>query len=153
MAQVTVRSEEGFLQEIIAGTHSLLSDEPCKAGGADAGPDPYQLLLGALGACTSITLRMYADRKGWTLGRVRVELEHRRIHARDCSECDTNDEFIDSIHKRILLSGNLSPEQVERLAYVAGRCPVNQTLQRQVQMTESVELESESTQEDFPGQA
>src|SRR5437867_2266513 len=88
MAKVVVRSQEGLRQQITAGRHVLMADEPTGAGGSDAGPDPYVLLLAALGACTSMTLRLYAQRKGWALDEVTVDLEHARIHAQDCADCE-----------------------------------------------------------------
>lgn len=143
MTTVTVQSEEGLRQGIQLGPHTLVADEPVDAGGSDAGPDPYELLLAALGACTSMTVRLYADRKGWPLTGVRVELEHEKIYAQDCAECETRDGRLDSITKRIYLRGDLTAEQVEKLLSIARRCPVNMTLQREVHMADSVELESD----------
>jgi len=132
MAEVTVRSRTGLTHEVIARGHELLADEPPPAG-ADLGSTPYELLLGALGACTAMTLRLYADRKEWPLRGVEVVLRHDRIHARDCVECDTRDDvFLDRITKRITLDGDLSSEQRRRLAEIAERCPVQRTLQNQV---------------------
>lgn len=153
MATVTVRSGEGFRQEITSGPHTFVADEPLEVGGSDAGPDPYELLLAALGACTSMTVGMYAGRKGWPLEGVRVELEHERRHASDCAECETKDGFVDSIHKRIYVTGDLSDDQVSRLIEVARRCPVNLTLLREVQITDSIELEHSTLVDSFPGQA
>lgn len=116
-------------QQIQAGRHVLRADEPVPAGGSDSGPDPYALLLAALGACTSMTLRMYADRKGWPLERVIVRLSQAKIHAQDCADCEETDEArIDRITREIELSGPLSPEQRKRLVEIAERCPVHRTL-------------------------
>jgi putative redox protein len=128
MAEVIV-SSAGFLkQEVVAGAHRLISDEPREVGGTDAGPDPYSLLLAALGACTSMTLQMYAKRKGWPLEKVEVSLRHSRIYAKDCETCVTNEERITRIDRYISLTGPLSQEQKSRLLEIAERCPVHQTL-------------------------
>jgi putative redox protein len=129
MAIVVVRgSAGGFTQEVEAGRHRLAADEPVAAGGADAGPSPYELLLAALGACTSMTLAMYARRKQWPLEGVTVRLEHARIHAQDCAECDTKEGMLDRIEREISLTGPLSAEQRARLLEIANRCPVHRTL-------------------------
>jgi uncharacterized OsmC-like protein len=132
VADVIVRSEQGLTQTIEIRQHRLTADEPSSAGGQDAGPDPYELLLAALGACTSITVRLYAQRKGWPLDGVQVALHHERIYAADCAECETRDGFLDRITKRLTLFGPLDQEQRQRLAQIAERCPVNRTLQREV---------------------
>jgi len=111
--------------------HELLVDEPSPAG-EDHGPTPYELLLAALGACTAMTLRMYADRKGWPLESVELRLSHDRIHATDCAECDTREGFLDHVTKQLTLHGDLDDEQRARLAEIAERCPVRRTLQRDI---------------------
>jgi len=130
MTEVVVREAGGrYAQWIETGGHVLAADEPLAAGGTDSGPDPYALLLAALGACTSITLRMYADRKGWPLTGVTVRLSEEKIYARDCAECDTRDDSrIDQIRREIELSGALSEEQKKRLLEIADKCPVHRTL-------------------------
>ena len=116
-------------QEIRAGRNMLRADEPVTSGGTDTGPDPYALLLAALGACTSMTIRMYADRKGWPLEGVTVRLGQHKIHARDCAECEARDDSrIDRITRTIELKGPLSDEQKARLIEIAERCPVHRTL-------------------------
>jgi uncharacterized OsmC-like protein len=126
---VVVRgSVAGFAQEITVGTHRLYSDEPRDVGGEDAGPSPYELLAAALGACTSMTLGEYARRKQWPLASVVVRLRHSKIHAIDCSDCDTKDEILDHIDRDIELTGNLTKEQRERLLEIADKCPVHRTL-------------------------
>ena len=128
MTTVTVRSRQNYQQEILAGDHIIFADEPEHVGGDDTAPDPYSLLLGALGACTSITLQMYAQRKGWPLERVEVELTHRRDYKEDCERCDEKDTRLDVVDIAISLYGQLDADQRERLHYIATRCPVNQTL-------------------------
>ncbi|HWZ86305.1 MAG TPA: OsmC family protein [Thermoanaerobaculia bacterium] len=119
----------GLEQRIETGRHVLASDEPVSSGGADAGPDPYALLLAALGACTSMTLRMYANQKQWPLEGVSIRLSHERIHARDCADCETKDDaLVSRIRREISLAGPLSEEQRQRLLQIAERCPVNRSL-------------------------
>src|SRR5215471_11221287 len=132
MAEVIVRSRQGLTQDIVAGANTLVADEPIDAGGAGLGPSPYELLLSALGACTAMTLRLYADRHRWPLEGVEVRLRHDRIHATDCAECDTREGFLDRIQKQLTLLGPLDAAQRNRLADIAERCPVQRTLQRSV---------------------
>jgi putative redox protein len=120
---------KGFTQEIIAGPHQLPADEPKGVGGNDEGPTPYDLLLAALGSCTSITVTMYAQRKGWPLQGVRTWLRHSRIHAQDCAECETKEGKLDHIELEIRLEGPLlSEEQRTKLLEIAEKCPVHRTL-------------------------
>jgi len=126
--QVSVSTGEGYRTEIVAGRHRLVADEPLSMGGTDNGPDPYGLLLAGLGACTSITLRMYADHKQWPLENVDVHLNHRKIHAKDCEDCETSTGKIDLIDREIELSGPLDTSQRERLLEIANKCPVHRTL-------------------------
>jgi putative redox protein len=129
--EVVVRgSAAGFAQEITAGSHRILADEPKEQGGENAGPSPYELLAAALGACTSMTLGMYARRQHWPLASVMIRLRHSKIHAKDCADCDTKDEMLDRIDRDIELTGDLTGEQREKLLEIADKCPVHQTLTR-----------------------
>ncbi|MEN4446408.1 OsmC family protein [Mycobacterium sp. SM3041] len=126
-----------YTQEIIAGGHRLIADEP-RPFGDDAGPSPYDLLLSALGACTSMTIRMYAAKKGLPLEQVRVSLRHSRIHAKDCAECETQQGMVDHIDRDIQLIGDLDDDQREKLLAIAERCPVHRTLTSSVHVSTSL---------------
>ena len=130
---VSVRgTTEGFAQEIVAGSHRFVSDEPARAGGTDSGPTPYDLLLASLGSCTSMTLVMYARRKQWPLQRVTIRLRHSRVHAEDCAACETHDARLTVIEREIALEGALDADQRARLLAIANRCPVHLTLSSQI---------------------
>jgi uncharacterized OsmC-like protein len=133
---VTGTRAGGYTQQIVAGHHQLVADEPPPVGD-DAGPTPYDLLLAALGACTSMTVRMYADRKRWPLDQVQVTLRHSRIHAKDCAECETTDGYVHQIDCEVELTGDLDDAQRQRLMHIAERCPVHQTLTSEVHITTS----------------
>ena len=122
----------GFAQEIIAGPHRLTADEPADAGGTDTGPNPYDLLLAALGTCTSITLGIYARRKNWPLEGIVVRLRHSRIHADDCAECETKEGMLDRIERELELAGPLTAEQRAGLLEIAAKCPVHRTLTSEI---------------------
>ena len=132
--RVVVReTREGKLTQLIAaGRHVLRADEPVSVGGLDSGPSPYDLLLAALGACTSMTVRLYADLKGLPLERVEVELQHDKIHAADCAECETREGRVDRIDRVVRLEGALDAAQRARLLEIANRCPVHRTLHSEV---------------------
>ncbi|HTT08040.1 MAG TPA: OsmC family protein [Gammaproteobacteria bacterium] len=117
-----------YVQTAKTGRHTLTVDEPQALGGDDAGPGPYEYLLIGLGACTGMTLRMYATLKQLPLTRVRVRLSHHRIHARDCADCTSKDGKVDEITREIILEGDLNAQQRQRLLEIANRCPVHQTL-------------------------
>lgn len=126
--RVVVRTEGGYRTEILANGHPLVADEPQALGGTNAGPTPYELLSSALGACTSITLRMYADRKGWPLETVEVLLTHEKTHCTDCGDSERPSSRIDLFTRQISLEGPLDETQRNRLLAIADRCPVHRTL-------------------------
>ena len=124
-----------YSTEIVSRSHSILADEPKKYGGLDVGVTPYELLLGSLGSCTAITLRMYADRKKWDLDEVLVHLEHYKEHAEDCNSCsDDKTAKIDKFVRTIELVGNLTFEERKRLLEIANRCPVHRTLENKIEI-------------------
>ncbi|MEE4380876.1 MAG: bifunctional alpha/beta hydrolase/OsmC family protein [Pseudomonadales bacterium] len=137
VGQGALRVEEGdrkFLRRLHADDHSWLADEPEAVGGGNRGPDPYELLLASLGACTSMTLRSYANRKRWPLDDVVVELSHRREHAADCEACEEAERRVEVLARRIHLVGDLDPEQRARLLEIADRCSVHRTLEGELQI-------------------
>jgi len=121
-------SARGFAQRIAVGGHVLTADEPVEVGGTDTGPGPYDLLLAALGACTSMTIAAYARRKQWPLETVRVRLRHSRVHAADCENCETRVGWLDRIERDIELVGSLDEAQRARLVDIASKCPIHRTL-------------------------
>jgi len=123
-----------YLQDITVGPHKLHADEPSDVGGGDAAPTPYELLLAALGACTSITVQMYAERRRWPLEGVHVELSYAKVHADDCASCDTEVRTIERIEREISLLGDLSEEQRQRLMDIADKCPLHRTLTSQIEI-------------------
>ena len=123
-----------YAQTISVGPHVLQADEPVEVGGNDAGPNPYELLLAALGSCASITVRMYSERKQWPLQGVHVGLSWARVHAEDCAEFDTEVRMVDGIEMEISFLGDLSDDQRQRLLEIANKCPVHRTLSSQVQI-------------------
>lgn len=136
MVEVVVEERGGgkFAQDVVVGEHRLIADEPVGVGGDDLGPGPYEYLLGALGACTSMTIRMYAARKAWPLDRVRVTLRHGKVHATDCAECETKIGMVDRIEREIALVGALSTEQTAKLMEIADKCPVHRTLLSEIRI-------------------
>jgi len=124
-----------FHQDVLAGRHRLVADEPLSIGGDDAGPGPYEYVLAGLGACTSMTLRMYAEHKNLPLERVSVTLTHEKIHAKDCAECEQREGKLDHIHRTIEIVGDLTDDQRARMLQIADRCPVHRTLESEVRIT------------------
>lgn len=134
--RVVVRTgASGFRTEVLANGHPLIADEPVSVGGTNTGPSPYELLAAALGACTTMTLRMYADRKDWPLEAVEVRLEHEKIHCVDCAEASRGQPKIDHISRELLLEGPLDEAQRNRLVEIADRCPVHRTLHSEIEVT------------------
>lgn len=134
----TIVRESGkgkFAQEIIIGTHVLIADEPVANGGDDTGPSPYDFLLAALGSCTSMTIRMYAQFKNIPLEKIIVKLQHDKIHVDDCSDCENANSKIDHIDRQIELQGNLTEEQRLKLLDIANKCPVHRTLSSKILIT------------------
>ncbi len=129
---VAERGDGKFTQVLLDGRHLLLADEPTTIGGDDRGPSPYQLLLMALGSCTSMTVRMYAAHKGWKLARVVVRLRHFRDYATDCENCEGKEGHIERIERVITLEGSLDETQRRRLLEIAEKCPVHRTLEARV---------------------
>ena len=138
MSHVTVTSLSNLQNQVSYGAdHSLITDEPLAAGGEDAGPDPYTLLLAALGSCISMTTMLYARRKQWPVEKVTVRLRQQRIHGRDCEECaEKPDGFVHKIERSVSFDGELTAEQLTRLQEIAHKCPVHKTLTSPIVITE-----------------
>jgi putative redox protein len=134
---VTETGTGTYTQQVTVGRHQLVADEPQPIGD-DEGPTPYDLLLAALGTCTSMTVRMYANRKGWRLDRIQVTLQHKRIHAQDCADCETKVGWVSHIDRAIEITGDLDEVQRQQLMHIAERCPVHQTLTSEVDVTTSL---------------
>ena len=134
--QVIVRETRNskLQQSVTIGPHKLTADEPVAVGGEDSGPGPYDFLLTALGACTSMTMRLYADRKALPLDRITVTLKHSKIHAQDCEECETREGMLDQIDRVIGMEGALDADQRKRLMEIADKCPVHRTLTSEVRI-------------------
>jgi putative redox protein len=131
---VVERGTGAFTVAISAGHHTWLGDEPASLGGDDLGPSPYDMLTAALGACTAMTVRMYARQKNWPLANVRVVLRHSKIHAADCAACETREGKVDRIERVIELEGSLDDSQRQRLLEIADKCPVHRTLHSEVEV-------------------
>lgn len=138
MTTVIVKSLDNLQQQVIVKDHSFIADEPAELGGDGLGPNPYDLLLSALGTCTSMTLHMYARRKGWPLQRVEVWLTHDRVHREDCLDCDKEASgYLDRITREFVLVGPLNDEQRDRLREIARRCPVHKTLHNEIEIVDT----------------
>ena len=138
MSEVVVTSQTNLRNEVRYGAgHTFTTDEPIAAGGEDAGPDPYSLLLAALGSCISMTVNLYARRKQWPLESVTVRLRQNRIHSKDCKEClQSKEGYVHRIERSVSLTGPLSDEQRARLQEIAHKCPVHKTLSSEIVITE-----------------
>ncbi len=132
---VTEAGDGKFAQTINVGRHWLRADEPPSVGGDDSGPSPYQLLSASLGACTSMTMRLYAMRKKWSIDRISVRVHHEKIHAQDCAKCETTEGKVDRMEREIHVEGELTEEQKQRLLEIADKCPVHRTLHSEVVVT------------------
>ena len=137
-AAVVVKTGKGFRTAIEAGEHHFVADEPLSVGGTDQGPNPYDLLAAALGSCKTMTMRMYADRKEWPLESVEVVVSHGREHGKDCEDCKNREGFIHRFIVSITLHGDLTEEQRQRIAEIAGRCPVAKTLSNEIRIVDEL---------------
>jgi putative redox protein len=138
---VVVESTDGLRQEVTVRGKRVIVDESREDGGTDEGPSPYELLLGALGACTSMTIMLYARRKKWPVEHVRVELDHSRVHVKDCEDCEEQDARLDYFRKRVTVRGALNEEQRARLEEISRRCPVHRTLTGTIRIDDELEIE------------
>ncbi len=137
IVHVHLPKDEAFKTTLTAGNHEIIADEPGNVeGGTDQGPDPYDLLLMSLGSCTVMTVKMYARRKDWAVEDIYLELRHNKDHAKDCADCDEPDSKIDRIEKELIIKGDLSQEQRDKLLDISKKCPVHRTL------LEDMEIES-----------
>ena len=134
--------EQGYTTQVSARDHTFLADEPSSVGGDDKGMTPYELLMASLGTCTVMTLRMYADRKGWGLEGATCELEFSRVHAKDCQDCVSDSGMISRIGRTLHLKGNLTEAQRARLLEIAERCPVHRTLTGEVMIHSALAQEA-----------
>lgn len=147
MSEVVVTSQKNLQHEVRYGVgKAFTTDEPRTAGGDDAGPDPYTLILGALGSCISMTVQLYARRKEWPVESVTVRLRQSRIHAKDCQDCTDKEGFIHRIERSVIVTGDLSEEQHARLQEIAHKCPVHKTLTSKVVITDMKEEVLESSE-------
>lgn len=140
MAKVQVKYQKNLQHEARMGDNILILDEPKDVGGDGKGPSPYETMLAALGACTSMTMIMYARRKGWNIQDVEIELSHQKIHAEDCETCETKTGKLDKITRDIKVKGNINNEQLNRLLEIAEKCPVHRTLTSENMIIDQIEL-------------
>lgn len=139
IVHVYLPKTEAFKTTLTAGRHELISDEPESVkGGQDAGPDPYDYLLMGLGSCTLMTVKMYAERKGWELDDIYLELRHNKRHADDCAECEDPKSKIDHIDKELIIKGDLDQEQLDKLLEISKKCPVHKTLESDITILSSL---------------
>ena len=136
MSEVVVTSQRNLQNNVNYGSGAIITDEPLEAGGEGTGPDPYSLLLAALGSCISMTVTLYARRKQWPLERVTVRLRQNRIHASDCQTCENKEGFVHRIERSVTFTGDLTDEQRTRLQEIAHKCPVHKTLSSPIVITD-----------------
>jgi len=149
MSEVIVTSQANLRNEVRYGAgHAFTTDEPVAAGGEDAGPDPYTLLLAALGSCISMTVMLYARRKQWPVESVTVRLRQNRIHAKDCKDCQQTEGYIHRIERAVTVDGSLTDEQRARLQEIAHKCPVHKTLTSPIVVTELEDATSQDSEAD-----
>lgn len=140
IVHVHLPQDQPFKTTLTAGEHELIADEPESVdGGTDQGPDPYDYLLMSLGSCTVMTVKMYARRKEWSLEDIYVELRHNKRHDEDCQNCDEKESKIDVIEKELVVEGDLTDEQLERILEISNKCPVYRTLQSDIKIESSIE--------------
>ena len=150
MSEVVVTSKTNLQNEVRYGMgHTFTTDEPVEAGGEDAGPDPYTLVLAALGSCISMTVTLYARRKQWPVETVTVRLRQNRMHAKDCEMCEDAEGFIHRIERSVSITGNLTEEQRTRLQEIAHKCPIHKTLSSKIVITD---LEDETLESSEAGE-
>lgn len=139
IVHVHLPKDEAFKTTLTAGKHELISDEPENVeGGQNSGPDPYDYLLMSLGSCTLMTIKMYAGRKGWEIDDMYLELRHNKRHAEDCAECEDPKSKIDHIEKELIIKGDLSQEQLDKLLDISKKCPVHKTLEGDITIASSL---------------
>lgn len=139
IVHVHLPKSEAFKTTLSAGKHELISDEPPHVeGGQDLGPDPYDFLLMSLGTCTVMTVKMYAQRKGWDVGDMYVELRHNKSHVDDCKTCENPSSKIDVIQKELIITGDITKEQKEKLLEISKKCPVHRTLLNEIKIESSI---------------
>ena len=140
MAVVSVSYQRNLQHSVKIRNHTLILDEPKDLGGDDKGPTPYEIMLAGLGACTSMTMLMYARRKGWQVDNIEIDLQHSRIHANDCETCETKEGQLDKITRSIRIKGNLNAEQRNKLLEIAEKCPVHRTLTHENLIIDEIQL-------------
>jgi len=140
MSTVTVKYQKNLRHEARINDHTVIFDEPKDVGGDNRGASPYEILLASLGACTSMTMLMYARKHGWDVENLEIELRHEKIHAKDCETCETKEGYLDKISRNIKVQGHLNEEQKNRLLEIAEKCPVHRTLIHEIVIADNIEL-------------
>lgn len=139
IVHIHLPKDETFTTTLTAGDHELIADEPEDVeGGKDQGPDPYDYLLMSLGSCTVMTIKMYVRRKDWSIDDVYMELRHNKRHDEDCDNCEDPDSKIDVIEKEVIVEGDLTDEQIDKILDISKKCPVHRTLQGDISIESSI---------------